>query len=595
MKTPVITLGVFLSTATGSFCQPAILTQPQSRTNVAGTTATLWVEATGTPPLAPQWQKLGAAWSDLAGCTATNLRLTNVQASHAADYRVVITNADGAVTSEVARLTVLIPPRITPTTSFQHQAIHLGSNGSFTVAASGTPPISYQWLLDGATLPGQSSNSLSFRPVQFADEGDYTVVISNVAGTAVSEPARLWVVPPPSAYIREDFTNGTFRYPYYYLMPTNYNANRSYPLVCFFDGAYGDEIQFTNGVPGWVGFANFAANKAIASYRQQVRDPAIVAWPTLRAGQSTPWPVQYVWQATNLLDSLIRRFSVDTNRIYLVGISMGAAPAWDFAGLRPGFVAGGILTVGGQGSTPASALKDVPVWASCARDDEYNSLPDVQSLVESLRSAGGNPRYTEYSTGGHVTGAGMGMSTPVVIDWLLAQRRGVIPTCEPFLAITNPIAQGVLFTGARNCALDGTAAALGQPITQVHWKNYLNSAGGLAEGSNAWSVPSIPLVPGRTNLVGVIANTTSWAPAFGGNTTFSDSLTVIQSPIRATLAVQGTEAMLNWTGGGPPYRVQRATDLAAGDWTDLLPNATPPLLLPLPLPGGTGFYRIVGQ
>jgi poly(3-hydroxybutyrate) depolymerase len=592
-KLNLVAAGFFLAALGTGFGQPVITQQPQSCTNLAGTTASVTVEATGTEPLAHQWQKLDAAWSNLAGCTATNLCLTNVQASHAADYRVVITNADGAVTSEVARLTVLVPPRITPTTSFQHQAIHLGSNGSFTVAASGTPPLSYRWLLDGATLPGQSSNSLTFSPVQLSDEGDYTVIISNVAGTAISEPARLWVVPPPSAYIREDFTDGTFRYPYYYLMPTNYNANRSYPLVCFFHGAYGDEILFTNGVPGWSGYANSAPNKAIASYRQQVRDPAIVVWPTLCAGQSTPWPVQYVWQATNLLDSLIRRFNVDTNRIYVVGISMGVAPAWDFAGLRPGFVAGGILTVGRQGSTPAWALKDVPFWASCAQNDEYNALPEVQSLVDSLRSAGGNPRYTEYSTGGHLAGAGMGMSTPVVIDWLLAQQRGVIPTCEPFVAITNPTAQRVLFTGARNLALDGIAAALGQPITQVRWKNYLNSAGGLAEGSNAWTVPSIPLVPGRTNLVGVIASTTSWAPAFGGNTTFSDSLTVIQSPIRATLAVQGTAAILNWTGGGPPYRVQRATDLNAGDWTDLLNNATPPV--PLPLTGQAGFYRILGQ
>ena len=51
--------------------------------------------------------------------------------------------------------------------------------------------------------------------------------------------------------------------------------------------------------------------------------------------------------------------------------------------------------------------------------------------------------------------------------------------------------------------------------------------------------------------------------------------------------------MPNWTGGGTPYRVQRATDLAAGDWTDFLPNATPPVTLPFT--GQAGFYRIVGQ
>jgi len=79
----------------------------------------------------------------------------------------------------------------------------------------------------------------------------------------------------------------------------------------------------------------------------------------------------------------------------------------------------------------------------------------------------------------------------------------------------------------------------------------------------------------------------------GGTTTFSDTLTVVCSPIQATLALEGTTALLNWTGGGLPYRIQRATDLIAADWTDVLSNATPPVIL-LPT-SPVGFYRIVGQ
>jgi hypothetical protein len=62
--------------------------------------------------------------------------------------------------------------------------------------------------------------------------------------------------------------------------------------------------------------------------------------------------------------------------------------------------------------------------------------------------------------------------------------------------------------------------------------------------------------------------------------------------LRATLVVQGSGATLNWTGGLPPYRVQRATDLIAGDWVDVLTNAAPPVTL---VPGPAEFYRIVGQ
>jgi Protein of unknown function (DUF642) len=63
--------------------------------------------------------------------------------------------------------------------------------------------------------------------------------------------------------------------------------------------------------------------------------------------------------------------------------------------------------------------------------------------------------------------------------------------------------------------------------------------------------------------------------------------------LRATLVLQGSGATLNWTGGAPPYRVQRATDLTLGDWTDVVTNAVPPVTLTLERPAE--FYRIVGQ
>ena len=98
-----------------------------SQTNVVGTTATFWVEATGTEPLAYQWQKFVRRIGRTSPArTDTTLFLTNVQTSHAGDYRVVVTNVDGAITSDVAHLTILVPPRITYTASLQHQAVDIG-------------------------------------------------------------------------------------------------------------------------------------------------------------------------------------------------------------------------------------------------------------------------------------------------------------------------------------------------------------------------------------------------------------------------------------------------------------------------------------
>ena len=291
MKTnlQLLTLGILLSLAGTSFGQPVITTQPQSSTDISGTTATFWVAATGTPPLAFQWQKLSGTWSDLAGSTDTKLSLSNVQASQAGDYRVVLTNVDGALTSDVARLTVIVPPRITPTVSLQNWALELGTRASFVVTASGTPPLSFQWRLDGRNLEGKIQNTLTVTNLQSADGGDYSVVVSNAAGAVTNEPARLWVVPSAAGFIKSNFTNQSgVRLPYYYMLPANYRAASRYPLVLNFHGSPGDETMITTPT----GYATYPRLKVFASYHQQEADPTILLWPARRAGDNSDWSPQ---------------------------------------------------------------------------------------------------------------------------------------------------------------------------------------------------------------------------------------------------------------------------------------------------------------
>src|SRR5688500_8216933 len=82
-----------------------------------------------------------------------------------------------------------VPPTITATVSRQNWALDPGTASSFVVAASGTPPLSFQWRLDGRDLAGKTQITLALPILQPADGGDYTVVVSNAAGTVTSEPA----------------------------------------------------------------------------------------------------------------------------------------------------------------------------------------------------------------------------------------------------------------------------------------------------------------------------------------------------------------------------------------------------------------------
>ncbi|GEM_PF-209394 len=93
----------------------------------------------------------------------------------------------------------LLPPTIT--TQPAVQAASAGDNVSFTVAASGASPLSYQWRFNGTNFPGATGPSLSLVNVQPADAGHYDVVVSNPAGLATSAMAALTVSPSRGRFL----------------------------------------------------------------------------------------------------------------------------------------------------------------------------------------------------------------------------------------------------------------------------------------------------------------------------------------------------------------------------------------------------------
>ena len=96
---------------------PTILTQPVNQTNDVGTTALFGVVATGTEPLSYQWRKDDVDLADsehFSGTTSATLAITSVGARDVAGYAVLISNANGSVTSSVATLTLKTPAGLIP-------------------------------------------------------------------------------------------------------------------------------------------------------------------------------------------------------------------------------------------------------------------------------------------------------------------------------------------------------------------------------------------------------------------------------------------------------------------------------------------------
>ncbi len=178
---------------------PAISTQPVNQTVTAGQTATFTVVATGTAPLAYQWQKNGA---NIAGATAASYTTPATTTSDSGStFAVVVTNTAGTVTSASATLTVN-PAPVAPAISTQpvNQAVTAGQTATFTVVATGTAPLAYQWQKNGASISGATAASYTTPATTISDSGSaFAVVVTNTAGTVTSASATLTVNPAPVA------------------------------------------------------------------------------------------------------------------------------------------------------------------------------------------------------------------------------------------------------------------------------------------------------------------------------------------------------------------------------------------------------------
>ncbi len=169
---------------------PVITVQPVSQYNISTGDASFFVMAAGLAPLSYQWQQDG---TNIAGANNSVLVLTNLAASIASAYSVTVSNALGSVTSASVKLPPIWHP---PVFSIQpqNQTNLCGDPATFQAAANGTAPLSYQWQFAGTNIVGATNPVLTLASVTENNAGTYTVVVTNIIGTAVSQPAVLTVV-----------------------------------------------------------------------------------------------------------------------------------------------------------------------------------------------------------------------------------------------------------------------------------------------------------------------------------------------------------------------------------------------------------------
>jgi endonuclease/exonuclease/phosphatase family metal-dependent hydrolase len=189
---------------------PSITLHPQSQTVVQGSNVNFAVAADGTAPLSYQWIFNSTT---ITGATTTSYARMNAQPADAGSYCVVVTNLGGGVTSSIALLSVLVPPSIN--TQPAPQTANQGASATFSVSASGSQPLSYQWRFNSADLLGETASVYTRSNVQPSDMGSYSVVVANFAGSTYSSnavlslivPAPLLTIPAPGIILWQGLSN----------------------------------------------------------------------------------------------------------------------------------------------------------------------------------------------------------------------------------------------------------------------------------------------------------------------------------------------------------------------------------------------------
>lgn len=232
-------------------------------------------------------------------------------------------------------------------------------------------------------------------------------------------------------------------------VPGNYRAAEKYPLVIVLHGNGGQ------GSDNRTYKSEFYA-KLLADPKIQAERPHFIYVPQCPAGQtwvSSPWASgsysvdkvaasQSMAKLTDVLAGLLKEFSIDENRIYVIGISMGGQATWDLLCRHPKMFAGAVPICGCGDSSKASLLGSVGIWAFHGSDDPTVPVRSDREIMANFEKAGtkvlrltADPAeqptqkhiYSEYKVGHNVWDQAIALNR-YVVPWLFSQSRAANPS-----------------------------------------------------------------------------------------------------------------------------------------------------------------------
>jgi poly(3-hydroxybutyrate) depolymerase/lysophospholipase L1-like esterase len=276
-------------------------------------------------------------------------------------------------------------------------------------------------------LTGSLVSSFLLAPALYADEAPKAVP----PNPAAVYEARTFTAPD----------GGTLGYRL--LKPENYDSAKKYPLVLVLHGSgergQDNQAQLKYGADL---FLKSEKREKFACFVVMPQCPSNQKWADIDWSSDTPAlpekvsePMGHVIEA---IDGLEKEFSIDQDRLYVTGLSMGGYGTWDLITRYPEKWAAAAPICGGGDKTKVPRAKDIPIWAFHGAVDKTVKPERTQELIAAIEAAGGHPLYSEYPYVGHASWT-LAFDEPEFLPWMFAQKRGAAPVA--FSTVAGPFAQ----------------------------------------------------------------------------------------------------------------------------------------------------------
>ena len=219
---------------------------------------------------------------------------------------------------------------------------------------------------------------------------------------------------------------------YYRLLPPRGYADRPagqrYPLLISLhgDGCAGtDNVNQFSYIAPFVSAPTFRCDHPCFVLAPQC--PANTYWVAKSSynGNSyrqTAQPTPATRMLLALLPTLLAKYPIDANRLYVIGWSSGGAGVWELITRRPDLFAAAAPLCGRGDPGKASRIARMPIWVFHGAKDRVVGCSCARIMVQALVAQGGAPRYTEYADAGHDAGF-RALQDPRLFDWMFRQHR----------------------------------------------------------------------------------------------------------------------------------------------------------------------------